>query len=107
HTRFSRDWSSDVCSSDLPMCGLGTIGSITIAIEEGLITPKTPGKIKMEAPAGLIEFSYHQTAKKVDWVKLTNVKSYVAAMELTVVCDTLGELVFDVEIGRASCRERV
>jgi len=86
-------------SGCLPMCGHGTIGSITIAIEEGLITPKTPGKIKMEAPAGLIEISYHQTAKKVDWVKLTNVKSYVAAMELTVDCDTLGELVFDVAYG--------
>src|SRR6185503_11990996 len=39
-------------SGCLPMCGHGTIGTITIAIEEGLITPKTPGKIRMEAPAG-------------------------------------------------------
>src|SRR5690606_40899703 len=23
HTRFSRDWSSDVCSSDLPTCWVG------------------------------------------------------------------------------------
>lgn len=86
-------------SGCLPMCGHGTIGSITIAIEEGLITPKTPGKIRMEAPAGLIEITYQQTANKVDWVRLTNVKSYVAAMELTVDCETLGELVFDVAYG--------
>ena len=33
-------------SGCLPMCGHGTIGAVTIAIEEGLITPKTPGKIK-------------------------------------------------------------
>ena len=33
-------------SGCLPMCGHGTIGTITIAIEEGLITPKTSGKIK-------------------------------------------------------------
>src|SRR6266700_3359424 len=26
HTRFSRDWSSDVCSSDLSLAGLGLIG---------------------------------------------------------------------------------
>ena len=86
-------------SGCLPMCGHGTIGSITIAIEEGLISPKLPGKIKMEAPAGLIEIEYQQTGKKVDWVRLTNVKSYVAAMELTVRCETLGELVFDVAYG--------
>src|SRR5690554_620625 len=86
-------------SGCLPMCGHGIIGSITIAIEEGLITPKIPGKIRMEAPAGLIEITYQQTANKVDWVRLTNVKSYVAAMELTVDCDTLGELVFDVAYG--------
>ena len=35
-------------SGCLPMCGHGTIGTVTIAIEEGLITPKIPGKIKME-----------------------------------------------------------
>ena len=57
------------------MCGHGTIGTITIAIEEELIKPKTPGKIRMEAPAGLVIIDYQQTNGKVDWVKLTNVKS--------------------------------
>ncbi|WP_335965714.1 4-hydroxyproline epimerase [Galbibacter sp. PAP.153] len=86
-------------SGCLPMCGHGTIGTITIAIEEGLVTPKIPGKIRMEAPAGLIEIDYQQTGKKVDWVKLTNVKSYLAATELTIECSGLGELVFDVAYG--------
>lgn len=86
-------------SGSLPMCGHGTIGTITIAIEEGLITPKTPGKIRMEAPAGLVEIEYQQTGKKVDWVKLTNVKSYLAAEGLTVHCPDLGELTFDVAYG--------
>src|SRR6187549_840675 len=48
----------DMMSGCLPMCGHGTIGTITIVIEEGLITPKTPGKIRMEAPAGLIEIGF-------------------------------------------------
>ncbi|RXG18514.1 proline racemase [Leeuwenhoekiella aestuarii] len=86
-------------SGCLPMCGHGTIGTITIAIEEGLITPKIPGKIRMEAPAGLVEIEYQQTGKKVDWVKLTNVKSYLAARDLTIDCDDLGELHFDVSYG--------
>ncbi|KJD33883.1 hydroxyproline-2-epimerase [Tamlana nanhaiensis] len=86
-------------SGCLPMCGHGTIGTITIAIEEGLITPKIPGKIKMEAPAGLVEIEYQQTGKKVDWVKLVNVKSYLAAENLTIDCPELGELTFDVSYG--------
>lgn len=86
-------------SGCLPMCGHGTIGTITIAIEEGLITPKIPGKIKMEAPAGLVEIEYKTTGKKVDWVKLKNVKSYLAAENLTVDCPELGELTFDVSYG--------
>lgn len=86
-------------SGCLPMCGHGTIGTITIAIEEGLVKPKVPGKIRMEAPAGLVEIEYQQTGKKVDWVKLTNVKSYLAAEGLTVELDDLGEITFDVSYG--------
>ncbi len=86
-------------SGCLPMCGHGTIGTITIAIEEGLIQPKIPGKIRMEAPAGLVEIDYQQTGNKVDWVKLTNVKSYLAAEDLTVECPELGAITFDVAYG--------
>ena len=86
-------------SGCLPMCGHGTIGAITIAIEEDLVTPKIPGKIKMEAPAGLVEIEYQQTGNKVDWVKLTNVKSYLASESLTVDCPELGEITFDVSYG--------
>lgn len=86
-------------SGCLPMCGHGTIGTITIAIEEGLVTPKIPGKIRMEAPAGLVQIEYGQTGKKVDWVKLTNVKSYLAAEGLTIDCPELGEITFDVAYG--------
>tara|TARA_R110002012_G_scaffold321944_1_gene552593 strand:+ start:40949 stop:41956 length:1008 start_codon:yes stop_codon:yes gene_type:complete len=86
-------------SGCLPMCGHGTIGAITIGIEEGLISPKTPGKVRMETPAGLVHIDYEQTHHKVDWVRLTNVKSYLAATELTIACTGLGELVFDVSYG--------
>ncbi|MFS4492035.1 4-hydroxyproline epimerase [Maribacter sp. 2308TA10-17] len=86
-------------SGCLPMCGHGTIGAITIGIEEGLIHPKTAGKVRMETPAGLVYIDYQQTGNKVDWVKLTNVKAYLAATDLSVDCDELGELVFDVSYG--------
>lgn len=86
-------------SGCLPMCGHGTIGTITIAIEEGLITPKIPGKIKMEAPAGLVNIEYQLTGKKVDWVKLINVVSYLAAENLNIDCPELGNITFDVAYG--------
>lgn len=91
-------------SGCLPMCGHGTIGTITIAIEAGLIKPKTPGVVRMEAPAGLVMIDYktelskdHET--KVKTVKLTNVPSFLAATALPVNCPGLGELVVDVAYG--------
>jgi len=86
-------------SGCLPMCGHGTIGTITIAIEEGLVIPQTPGIVRMEAPAGLVHVSYTQEGGKVKSVKLVNVPAYLAATELTVQCPELGELVIDVSYG--------
>ncbi|AIY14823.1 4-hydroxyproline epimerase [Cellulophaga baltica] len=86
-------------SGCLPMCGHGTIGAITIGIEEGLISPKIPGHVRMETPAGLVLIEYQQTGNKVDWVKLTNVKSYLAETNLIIDCTGLGELTFDVSYG--------
>jgi len=86
-------------SGCLPMCGHGTIGTVTVAIEEGMIVPKTPGRISMETPAGLVKIEYQLTGKKVEWVKLINVKSYLAAENLMIECPALGEIVFDVAYG--------
>lgn len=86
-------------SGCLPMCGHGTIGTITIAVEKGLINPKTPGRIRMEAPAGLVDISYAQEEGKVRSVKLTNVPSFLAAADLEVESPTLGKLKIDVAYG--------
>jgi len=86
-------------SGCLPMCGHGTIGTITIAIEEGLIQPKTPGIVRMEAPAGLVLISYKQEGKKVRSVKLVNVPAFLAAENIEVECPDLGMLNVDVSYG--------
>ena len=86
-------------SGCLPMCGHGTIGTITIAIEEGLVIPKKPGVLRMETPAGLVMIEYKQEGKKVKSVKLTNVKSFLAAEALEVECPDLGTLKVDVAYG--------
>lgn len=86
-------------SGCLPMCGHGTIGTITIAIEEGLIKPNKIGEIRMETPAGLVLINYKEENKKVISVKLTNVASFLHSTDLVVNCPDLGELVFDVSYG--------
>jgi 4-hydroxyproline epimerase len=86
-------------SGCLPMCGHGTIGTITIGIEEGLIKPKTPGVVNMEAPAGLVKIKYKQEGKKVKSVALTNVPSFLAAENIRVNCGELGVVYADVSYG--------
>ncbi|BFG71361.1 4-hydroxyproline epimerase [Sediminibacterium sp. KACHI17] len=86
-------------SGCLPMCGHGTIGTITIAIEEGLVTPKTPGHLRIETPAGLVLIEYKQEGKKVLSVKLTNVPAFLYATDLEVVCPDLGKIKVDVAYG--------
>jgi 4-hydroxyproline epimerase len=86
-------------SGCLPMCGHGTIGTITIAIEEGLIKPKQPGIVRMEAPAGLVHISYTTEGNKVKSVKLVNVPAYLDSADLPVECPELGDLKVDVAYG--------
>lgn len=86
-------------SGCLPMCGHGTIGTVTVAIEEGLIEPKVPGKLRLETPAGLVLIDYKQEGRKVKSVKLTNVKSFLYAEALEVECPDLGAIKVDVAYG--------
>src|SRR5690606_40804206 len=84
HTRFSRDWSSDVCSSDLIFCYFYTKSLIMTFPEELKYT------------------------KDHEWVKLEGDNALIGITEFAQ--RELGDIVFvDIttqEIGRASCRER-
>ena len=86
-------------SGCLPMCGHGTIGAVTIMIEEGIVTPKIPGKLRLETPAGLVLVEYVSKDKKVKSVKLRNVPSFLFKQGLTVECPDLGLLNVDVAYG--------
>jgi 4-hydroxyproline epimerase len=86
-------------SGCLPMCGHGTIGAVTIAIQEKLIIPKKPGYLNIETPAGIINITYKQIDEKVNSVKLTNVDSFLAAKKCSIVSNDLGEIFFDVSYG--------
>ncbi|MER8463453.1 4-hydroxyproline epimerase [Mesorhizobium sp. M1396] len=86
-------------SGCLPMCGHGTIGTVTMAIEHGLIKPKTPGVLRLDTPAGLVVAEYKQVGDYVEEVRITNVPSFLHAEGLTVECPQLGEIAVDVAYG--------
>ncbi|KKB07082.1 hydroxyproline-2-epimerase [Devosia geojensis] len=87
-------------SGCLPMCGHGTIGTVTVMIEEGLVTPSEPGKLRLEVPAGIIEARYTQdNAGHVTDVRITNVPSFLYARDLEIDLPGVGPLRFDVAYG--------
>jgi 4-hydroxyproline epimerase len=86
-------------SGCLPMCGHGTIGTVTFALERGLVQPKQPGVLNLETPAGRVEARYRQEGGFIEAVRLTNVGSYLALEAVAVDCPGLGRLSFDIAYG--------
>jgi 4-hydroxyproline epimerase len=86
-------------SGCLPMCGHGTIGIITFALEHGLITPRTPGKVIAEVPAGVIELDYVQDGSRVRSVRIRNVASWLDKRGIEIEVPDFGPLSIDVAYG--------
>ncbi|MGD1886554.1 MAG: 4-hydroxyproline epimerase [Cohaesibacteraceae bacterium] len=86
-------------SGCLPMCGHGTIGTVTTMIEQGLVTPKTPGTVCLDTPAGLVVANYTQEGDYVTEVRLTNVPAFLDSENLTAEVEGLGEITVDVAYG--------
>ena len=86
-------------SGCLPMCGHGTIGTVTMAIEHGLVSPKIPGVLSLDTPAGLVVAEYRQEGQYVEEVRITNVPAFVHSRGLTAECPGLGEITVDVAYG--------
>lgn len=86
-------------SGCLPMCGHGTIGIITFALENGLVHPREPGQLQVEVPAGLIGVSYEMDKGDVKYIRIRNVPSYLVASGLRINVPDFGELSVDVSYG--------
>ncbi|MBM2846642.1 MAG: hydroxyproline-2-epimerase, partial [Bacteroidetes bacterium] len=86
-------------SGCLPMCGHGTIGTVTVMIEHGLVKPKTPGKLRLEVPAGIVEAHYTMDGPHVESVRIVNVPAYLHSTGLKVDCPGYGTLTADVAYG--------
>ena len=87
-------------SGCLPMCGHGTIGTVTVLLEEGLVTPKREGRLRLEVPAGIVEATYQRdNLGHVSEVRIVNVPSFLHSTGLSVDVPGFGRLVFDVAYG--------
>ena len=77
-------------SGCLPMCGHGTIGTVTAMLERGLVRPRTPGRLNLDTPAGLVVAEYKQAGEYVESVKLTNVPAFLHSRDVRVEMPELG-----------------
>ena len=86
-------------SGCLPMCGHGTIGTVTMGIEHGLIRPRDEKVLMLDTPAGLVRAEVERDGRHVASVRLFNVPSYLHVSGVTVDCPGLGEITVDIAYG--------
>lgn len=86
-------------SGCLPMCGHGTIGMVTFALENGLLQPREDGRLRLEVPAGIIEITYTTEGSRVTSVTIRNVPAWVAKTGISIDVPGFGPLTVDVAYG--------
>ena len=86
-------------SGCLPMCGHGTIGTVTVMIEHQLVRPKKDGVLRLEVPAGIVEAHYTMSGPTVTSVRIINVPSFLHSAGLVIDSPDLGTLQVDVAYG--------
>ena len=86
-------------SGCLPMCGHGTIGTVTMALENGLIVPRQPGRVVLDAPAGRVVAAYDEEDGRISGVRIYNIASYLAHSEVAIEVPGLGPLRIDISYG--------
>ncbi|RDJ98554.1 4-hydroxyproline epimerase [Paraburkholderia lacunae] len=86
-------------SGCLPMCGHATIGSISFALEAGLIVPKQPGTVVVDVPAGQVTARYEMDGERVASVRFTNVPSFLLHRDVEITLPQLGKLSVDIAYG--------
>jgi proline racemase/trans-L-3-hydroxyproline dehydratase len=82
------------------MCGHGSIGIATAAIELGLVRTQEPiTKVKLETLAGLINCAVRVREGKADEVSLENVPSFVYESNIKLDVPKIGKITIDISFG--------
>ncbi|NMB04296.1 MAG: proline racemase [Tissierellia bacterium] len=84
----------------LNMCGHGSIGAATVAVETGIVPMVEPETIvKMDAPAGLIEAHVKVENGRVTEVSFVNVPAFHYLKGVEMEFGEYGKLKFDISFG--------
>ena len=84
----------------LNMCGHGSIGAATIAVETGIVPMKEPvTEVNMEAPAGLIRAKVEVKNEKVQSVSIVNVPAFLYKADQQIDLPGYGKITFDISFG--------
>jgi proline racemase len=87
-------------SGCLPMCGHGTIGTCTVALETGLVKAVEPvTRLVLDTPAGRVTAEATVENGRVKKVKIQNVPSFLYKRDVTVDVPGLGPLTLDIAYG--------
>ena len=84
----------------LNMCGHGSIGAMTVAVETGVVPMEEPvTKVVMEAPAGIIKGDVMVENDKVKSVSIFNVPAFLYKKDQEVELPGVGTVKFDISFG--------
>lgn len=84
----------------LNMCGHGSIGAATVAVESGMVKVEEPyTNITMESPAGLIKAQVTVEDGKVKEVSIVNVPSFLYKEDVVVNVPEIGDVKLDISFG--------
>ncbi len=84
----------------LNMCGHGSIGAMTVAVETGMVEAVEPvTHIKMEAPAGLILGEVKVENGRAREVSIVNVPAFLYKSDVEIEVPGLGKVIVDISFG--------
>jgi proline racemase len=87
-------------SGCLPMCGHGTIGTCTVAVETGIVKAVEPVTyLKLDTPAGRVTAEAFVQNGRVKKVKIRNVPAFLYRKDAQVDVPRLGKLTLDIAFG--------
>lgn len=84
----------------LNMCGHGSIGAATVAVETGMVPVVEPvTDITLEAPAGLVKAKVKVENGKAKEVSIINVPAFLYKRDIEVDVPGIGKVIMDISFG--------
>lgn len=88
----------------LPMCGHGTIGAVTVALETGIIEPREPmTEVRLDTPAGLIQAWAAINKGRIQEITIRNLPAFLYAKDVKLQVPGLGRVRADIAFGGNFC----